>query len=462
MILRVISLVVLVYFVVLEVQTLGLLVMSALALRRNRRRVLHGRVDDMLQSDSTPPVTLIVPAYNEAAGIVDSIRSRTILAYPRYEIVVVNDGSTDDTMDRLREAFHLRRVDLPVRQQLDHAPILATYQSALPIQLTVVDKQNGGKGDALNAGLNVAKYPYVVITDADMIFEENALLRAMRPFVEDRGTTVAVGGNIRPLNGCRVVHGRVAETGLPNTMTELAQVVEYQRSFLGARPGWSAMGGLLLVSGAFGAFSRQALIDAGGFPHEHLGEDFDVTMRLHLTAAEKGRPYRIVYAPHAVVWTEVPASRRVLRKQRIRWHRGLLQVVRDHRRALLRPKYGFVGMVAWPAFVLFEYLAPIIEFVGWLLVPVALFWGFLGYEVFFLLLGIALLLGILNSLGALALDERYGHFNSPRQSARLLMVAIAENFGFRQQTVWWRVRSMFWRKGKIEWGDMERKGVGQN
>ena len=460
MVLSIISIAILVFFIAMELQTALLLLASGRALRKDRRLARHGRVEDMLRSNSTPPVSLIVPAYNEAAGIVDSVRSRTILSYPRYEIVVVNDGSTDDTLDRLITAFRMRRVDLPVRTELDHRPIRAIYQSSLPINLTVVDKENGGKGDALNAGINVARSPYVLVTDADMIFEEDSLLRSMRPFVQDRGRTIAVGGNIRPLNGCEVVYGRVTEAGLPSSITELSQVVEYQRSFLAARPGWSAWGGLLLVSGAYGVFLKRAIVEAGGFPHDHLGEDFDLTMRLHRSQREAGNKYRIVYAPHAVVWTEVPATRAVLRKQRIRWHRGLRQVVEDHKKMLFNPRYGFVGMVAWPAFFLFEFVAPILEFLGWLIVPAALFFGFLAPETFLVLLLIAFLLGILNSLGALILDEQFGHFNSPKEALLLLLTAVIENFGPRQRTVWWRIRSLVWKRGEIEWGDMERAGVG--
>lgn len=461
MILTIASIGVLVFFIMLETQTAIVTVASVRALRRSRRITRYGRVGDMLRSESTPPVTLIIPAYNEAAGIVESVRSRTALEYPRMELVVINDGSTDETLQLLVDVFQLRRVDTPIRLELPHQPIRATYKSSLPINLVVVDKENGGKGDALNAGINVARYPYVLVTDADMIFDKASLMHAMRPFVEDRNRTVAVAGNIRPLNGCKVVHGMVVEPGLPSSMTELIQVVEYQRSFLASRPGWSSMNGLLLVSGAFGVFRKTSLIESGGFPKDHFGEDLEVTMRLHRAGREKENDYRIVYEPEAVVWTEIPQSRSVLKKQRIRWHRGLTQVVGDHSRMLFRPRYGSVGVAAWPAFFLFEFVAPIVEFIGWMIVPIALLMGFLNLEVFVPLLLIALLLGVLNSLAALALDEQFGYFNSPRQAALLLLAAVAENFGPRQQTVWWRIRSLFSRgKGSTEWGDMERTGVG--
>lgn len=457
---RTLSIVILGFFIAMEIQTAVLLILSATALRRDNRTAKYGRVEDMLRSASTPPVSLIIPAYNEAAGIVDSVRSRTILAYPRYELVVVNDGSTDDTLEQLKEAFQLRRVDLPIRPELAHAQIRGIYKSSLAIPLTVVDKENGGKGDALNAGINASLFPFVLVTDADMIFEEDSLIRIMRPFVQDRGHTVAVGGNIRPLNGCEVSMGRVNESSLPTSITELTQVVEYQRSFLGSRPGWSLMNGLLLVSGAFGAFNKQAVIDAGGFPQHHLGEDLDLTMRLHRTQRDAGNEYRIVYAPDAVVWTEVPATAAVLRKQRIRWHRGLRQVAEDHGRMLFNPRYGFIGMVAWPAFFLFEFVAPILEAIGWVIMPITLMRSAIEPVLVVGLLLVALLIAILNSLASLFLDEQYGHFNAPMDSVRLLMTAVMENFGPRQRTVWWRFRSLFWRRRTIEWGDMERTGVG--
>ncbi len=457
---RVLSLLILGFFIALEIQTALLLILSSRALIRDARTAKYGRVEDMLRSPSTPPVSLIVPAYNEAAGIVESVRSRTILSYPRYELVVVNDGSTDDTLERLIEAFNLRRVDLPIRPELEHATIRGIYKSGLAIPLTVVDKENGGKGDALNVGINASLFPYVVVTDADMIFEEDSLIRIMRPFVQDRGHTVAVGGNIRPLNGCQVSMGRVTKSALPKSVIELTQVVEYQRSFLGSRPGWSFLNGLLLVSGAFGAFKKEAVIQAGGFPQHHLGEDLDLTMRLHRTQREAGNEYRIVYAPNAVVWTEVPATAPPLRKQRIRWHRGLRQVVQDHRKMLFNPRYGFIGTVAWPAFFLFEFVAPILEFAGWIIMPITLIRSDIEPALVIGLLLVALLIAILNSLASLYLDERYGHFNSPTDAARLLLTAVLENFGPRQRTVWWRFRSLFWRRGEIEWGDMERTGVG--
>ena len=266
---------------------------------------------------------------------------------------------------------------------------------------------------------------------------------------------------MRPLNGSTVESARVSRTGLPTRWVELVQVVEYVRSFLAARPGWSMFNSLVLVSGAFGVFHKQTVIDAGGYAHGHLGEDLELTMRIHRLMRRSRRSYRVVYAADAVAWTEVPTSLRVLRRQRIRWHRGLLQTIIEYRSLIFNPRYGRIGLVAWPGFVAFEFLAPVIEFIGWVSVPVAVVTGELNFETAVLLLLGAFLLGTLNSLIGLAIDERFGYFNRPREALALLAVAILENFGTRQLTVWWRVRALFWRRHKVEWGDMEREGVSQ-
>lgn len=450
---------ILAYFVAMELQVLVVSGVSFLALHRDQFRSQHGRLQDMLTSDTTPPVSIIIPAHNEAAGIVESVRSMAMLKYTRKEIIVVDDGSTDDTVERLIHEFRMEPIDVPFRPSLDTEHVRRIYKSRLPLPIVLVDKENGGKGDAINAGINVARYPYVMATDADMVLDDECLLRAVRHFIADRSRTVAVGGNVRPLNGCEVRRGKVTRVALPRRPIELAQVVEYIRSFLSARPGWSALGSLLIISGAFGIFQKQAVVEVGGFRHGHLGEDMELTMRLHRHYLKQRRPYRIVYAPDAVAWTEVPTNRHVLRKQRIRWHRGLMQVIWQYKGMLLNPRYRTVGLVAWPSFVAFEFLAPIVEFTGWFLVPLSLGLGYLNWEMALPLLLIALVLGAGNSLIALFLDERFGYYNAPGDAIKLLVYSLGEHLGLRQRTVWWRVRAMFWNPRRKVWGDMQRRGV---
>ncbi len=447
------------YFIVMQVYMVGLGLRSAAVMRRSHHLERFGRVSEMLSSRTSPPVTIVIPAYNEAAGIVDSIRSMSIVGYPRFEIVVVNDGSIDETLEAMIEAFHLERVRIPYRPDIPTAPIRAIYRGHGAVDITVIDKENGGRADALNAGINAARYPYALCTDADVILDANCLVGAMRRVVEDRQRTIAVGGNIRPLNGSRVHLGHLVEAGVPRKLVPRMQALEYLRTFLASRPAWSEMGALPLVSGAFGVWKRSAVIAVGGFTTGHMGEDMDITMRMHRYHIDNHIPYRIVYEPSAVIWTEVPETLRVLRRQRVRWHRGLMTAVRDFMPMTFNPTYGKVGTVTWAAMFLFEYLAPIIEFVGWITIPLALLLGTLNVTALLTLLALAFGVGLLNSLVALLLDESYGYFNSPADTARLIVMVLIENFGMRQLTVAWRVRAILGGKGTRVWGNMERKGV---
>lgn len=447
------------YFAVMQAYLIFLAIVSGSVLRRNHHTSRFGRVQEMLSSATSPPVSIVIPAYNEAIGIVESVRSMSIVGYPRFEIVIANDGSSDDTLDQLIAAFELERVQVPYRPDLETAPIRGIYRGRGTVDITVIDKENGGRADALNAGINVARYPYALCTDADVILDAGCLVNAMKRVVEDREHTVAVGGNIRPLNGSRVELGHLVEASVPKKLVPRMQVLEYVRTFLASRPAWSRMGALPNVSGAFGIWKRSAVITVGGFTAGHMGEDMDLTMRLHRHHIDNDLPYRIVYEASAVIWTEVPETFRVLRRQRIRWHRGLMTTIRDFMPMTFNPRYGKVGMITWTGMFLFEYLAPMIEFVGWFVVPLAWILGALNTTTMVILLAIAFGMGLMNSLVALMLDESYGYFNSAADTSRLLMMAMIENFGFRQITVLWRIRALFGGKKVKGWGNMERRGV---
>lgn len=447
------------YFVAIQLMLLFLAVVSGFVLFRSRRNELFGRVEDMLTSDLAPPVSILVPAYNESAGIVEAVRSMAMVSYPRFEIVVSNDGSTDDTLDKLISEFELYPVPFPIRANIPTAPILQVYKSRLPIPLTVVDKENGGRADAINAAINSSQYPYILATDADVLIDGSALAQAMRLVAEDRDRTVAVGGNIRPINGCEIRHGHVVTAGMPERLMERYQLLEYVRSFVASRPAWSALNCLPLLSGAFGIFHRDIIVEVGGFTPGHLGEDLDVTMRIHRYLRDTGSEYRIVYSPAAVVWTEVPPTVRILRRQRIRWHRGLMTAVRDFRSSFFNPRHGTLGMVAWPSMVLFEYLAPIVEVLGWIVIPLAVVSGAISLGTFGAFFVMALLAGTVTSLLALLLDEKFGYFNDPRETLKLLTIVFIENLGIRQMTVWWRIRALLGGRSHHTWGDMERRGV---
>ncbi|HUG31796.1 MAG TPA: glycosyltransferase family 2 protein [Acidimicrobiia bacterium] len=448
-----------VYFIAMQAYLLFLAIASAAALRRNHHLRRFGRVGEMLSSRTSPPVSIVIPAHNEAIGIVDAVRSMSIVRYPRFEIVVVNDGSTDETLDVLVEAFGLEKVRVPYRPDLPCTPVKAIYRGRSGVDVTVIDKANGGRADALNAGINAARHPYVFCTDADVVLDPDCLVNSMLRVVEDRARTVGVGGNVRPLNGSRVELGHLIEASVPRSLIPRMQVLEYVRNFLASRPAWSWMNALPIVSGAFGIWKRSVVVDVGGFKPGHMGEDMDLTMRIHRHLLERRIPYRVVYEPAAVIWTEVPETARVLRRQRIRWHRGLMTGVKDFFGMTFNPKYRQVGMVSWAGFVLFEYLAPIIEFLGWFVIPLAWLLGALNTTALAWLLLIAFGMGLLNSLIALLLDESFGYFNSSADSSRLVAVAVIENFGLRQLTVLWRIRALIGGPATKGWGNMERRGV---
>ncbi len=348
---------------------LSYLVLTGLALADltgYRRRLDFAGYDEWFLDPNSRGVSVLMPAYNEAATIVQSVHAMTSLRYPDLEVVVIDDGSADDTAGVLIEEFDMAEVPLvpggtiPLR-----STVLSTWVSRRGSHnLALVRKSNGGKADALNAGINHARKELVCMVDADSLLDPQALLNVARPFADDPGRVVAAGGVIRVANGSRVDRGRVTNLRMPRRWLARVQVVEYLRAFLIGRAGWSRLGGLLIISGAFGIFRKDVLLEAGGMATDCIGEDAELVVRLHRTLADSHTEAGVVFVPEPVAWTEVPATRRVLRLQRRRWHRGLAEILVRHRRMMLRPRYGVVGMITMPWFLLFELLSPVIEVLG--------------------------------------------------------------------------------------------------
>ena len=449
---------VLVYFLLLNGFYLLLYAISFVEISNYARRDIYTGLSELFTSNYAPPVSLIVPAYNEEATITASVRSFLALRYPLFEIVVVNDGSKDRTVEVLREEFGLLESDQPVRIQLKTQPIRTVYASPAE-RLRLVDKENGGKADALNAGICAANYPFVCCIDADIILEEDALLRVARPMI-DSSRVVAVGGIVRVANGCEVESGRVGKIKTPRQSLPTFQIVEYLRAFLAGRTGFSVLNCLLIISGAFGMFRRQDFIEAGGYAHDTVGEDMEVVTRIHRTLREQGEPYRISFVPDPVAWTEVPVTLRVLRRQRDRWHRGLMDTLFRHHKMLLNPRYGTVGLLAMPYFFLFEFLGPVVEILGYIAVPLSLLLGFLNVEFAVAFFLAAVGLGTLISVAAIFLEELRLH-RYPRwlDVVKLTLYGLLENFGYRQLNTVWRFLAIisFLRKNQ-SWGAMERRG----
>lgn len=447
------------YFLLLQGSYLLLLVISFISVLRYRHAVAHEHWRGIIQSSLTLPISLIAPAYNEGRTIIESVRSLLSLEYPEYEVIVVNDGSRDDTLAILIEHFNLKAIPVAIEYLIPCQPIKDVYRSVEYPRLIVLDKENGGKADALNAGIIIASYPLFCAIDADSLLEGNALLRVTRPFLE-QPETVAVGGVIRIVNGCRVEHGRVVEIGLPDNHLAMFQSVEYLRAFLFGRVGWSALGALLIISGAFGVFKRQVVLDVGGYRHDTVGEDLELVVRIHHYLCDHKTPYRVTFLPDPVCWTEAPETLRVLGRQRNRWHRGLIDTLKIHWRMCLNPRYGRIGMLAMPYFVIIELIGPLIELFGYLFFTVAFCLGMINLPFFLLFLTLAILLGTVLSVASVVLDDLAFH-RFPRFSQLMQLIAFGwvENFGYRQITVWWRAKAFldYWR-GNKSWGVMERKG----
>jgi cellulose synthase/poly-beta-1,6-N-acetylglucosamine synthase-like glycosyltransferase len=415
--------------------------------------------DEMFRSPLTPPVTVILPAFNEEAGVVESVRSLLQLRYPELEIVVVDDGSKDRTVEVLRAAFDLVPVRRVMRDELKTAPIRQILVSRTNPNLSVVSKDNGGKADALNCGVNLARYPYVCAIDADAILEEQALLRVMAPIVDDP-EVVAAGGIVRIVNGCTVHNGRVIDVSLPTTRLATLQVVEYLRAFLVGRMGWASVGALLIVSGAFGVFKRSVVVGIGGYETGTVGEDMELVVRIHRTMRREGRRYKVQFVPDPVCWTEAPESIRILSRQRRRWQRGLLETLSTHKRAVIEARQGVFGRFAIPYFILFEALGPLVEVIGYLTLPYAALTGRLAWEYALAFYLISVGWGMLLSVAAVALEElTYRRYPLRRHVARLALYSVVDNLGYRQLTSFWRLWGIveFVRKEK-SWGTMDRKG----
>lgn len=451
---------VVVYFLAINGVYLALYALSFVEVLDYAKREVFSGLDELFTSKYAPPVSVLVPAYNEEMTIIEGVRSLLALRYSQHEVIVVNDGSKDHTLEVLIDEFGLYESDRPVRMQLETAEIRGIYVSSNG-RLTVVDKGNGGRSDALNAATCVAQYPFVLLTDADVVMEEDALLRIARPLVESSGVA-AVGGIIRVANGCKIEQGRVVEPRTPKKAIPTFQIVEYLRAFVASRVGWSKLNCLLIISGAFGMFRRRDVIDSGGLSTDTVAEDMDLTMRLHQNLKDNDREYQIAFVPDPVAWTEVPDTLRVLRRQRDRWHRGLLEMVFKYKRMLFNPKYGTVGLLAMPYYLIFEFLGPIIEILGYFALIVGLFLGLINLPFALLFLFASVGLGMFLSVTAVFLEEmRLRRYPRWRDLIKLTLFGVFENFGYRQINTFWRILAIvsFIRK-KSDWGDMERKGFG--
>jgi cellulose synthase/poly-beta-1,6-N-acetylglucosamine synthase-like glycosyltransferase len=453
---------VLAYFCVLNGGYLMLNLMSLVALRRRSQEQF---LDDLPRAYSglEPPVSILVPAYNEEATIAASVRSMLQLSYSEYEVIVINDGSKDGTLAVLQREFGLLPFPEAYRRQLATRDTRQIYRSTRHPNLRVIDKVNGGKADSLNAGINASRYPLFCGVDADSILQRDSLVKVTEPFLRDP-TVVAAGGTVRVANGCDVSGGFLTRVGLPRNPWALFQVVEYLRAFLFGRLGWSAMGGMLIISGAFGVFRKDAVIAAGGYRTDTIGEDMELVVRMHRLLRAQGTPYRVEFVPDPVCWTEAPEDFATLRNQRIRWQRGLSESLSSNWGLMFSRRGGVPGWVAFPFMVAFEWLGPILELGGYVFMIAAFLSGAISWPAFASFLFVAIGLGILLSASGLLLEEMSFHiYPRGRQLLALGMVVLIENLGYRQLNTWWRMVGLYrWAVQKeAAWGAMKRKGTWQ-
>ncbi|MCF3111563.1 glycosyltransferase [Niabella sp. CC-SYL272] len=434
-----------------------------------RKYIYQNRVTDyrrIASSMHAPSVSIIAPAYNEGLTIVDNVRSLLSIYYYNLEVIIVNDGSKDDSLQKLIDAYQLEKIDFFIPDQIPTKEVRGVYKSRNPVlrKVVVVDKENGGKADALNVGVNIASNDYIICIDVDCILEQDAILKMVKPFME--ATTqrvIASGGVIRIANSSLVEHGSLVKVRLPKDYLPRMQTLEYIRAFLLGRMAWSRLNGLLLISGAFGAFDKEIVIKCGGYNRNTVGEDMELVVRMRRYMEERKEPYKVTYIPDPLCWTEAPASYKVLGRQRNRWIRGTYETLKFHKIMFFNPRYRLLGMVSYPYWFFFELLAPVIEFLGFLAFLVMVFAGLVDWELFIALFAVVIGFNYLYSAFAVYMEVKtYNQYRRKTDIAKLLLTSLSEPFNFHPFVVWSSIRGLvdiF--RNRHSWGDMAREGFGK-
>ena len=457
---QVVTYIILIYFFSLNFFYLVFTILSIFGVRHYRNITAYVRYKELFHLPSVKPISIIAPAFNEENTIIENVHSLLSLEYPQYEVIIVNDGSKDSTLKRLISSFDLKKTNHIFRKVINTKKIKGIYASPSIQNLIVIDKENGKKADALNAGLNISKYSLFCAIDSDSLLEKDSLLKIVRPFLEDPEKTVAATGVIRLSNGCDVKSGQVINIKMPREYLACFQIIEYLRAFLGGRLGLNMAKSILIISGAFGLFRKDIVLQCGGYRTNTVGEDMDLIIRMKRQLHENKIPYRIHFIPDAVCWTEAPESLRILAKQRNRWHRGLIEAITHNFKMFLNPRYGITGLFAMPFYVIFEMLGPLIEFAGYIIFAVFVISGRVYYPFAWLFFLLAVILGIILSLLSILLEE-FSLRKYPRLSdiLTITLAGVLENLFYRQFLSLVRVKAFLdLILGKKEWGEMKRKG----
>ena len=420
----------------------------------------------ILKSNYLPGVSVVAPAYNEGPNVVYNVKSLLSLSYPKYQVVLVNDGSTDDTLQQLIDEFELVKVDFYYQEKIKTQPVRGHYKSKNPLysKLLVVDKENGkSKADASNAGINSTKYPLFLCTDVDCILKNDTIIKLAKPFIEAKKRVIATGAGIRISNSCEVKEGFLVKIHFPKGWYPRFQELEYVRAFLFGRMAWSQINGLLLVSGGLGMFDKEIAVAAGGYWHKSLGEDMELITRMRKYMYDNKLPFAIKYIPESLCWTEVPATREVLIRQRVRWARGLIQTLYMHKNIFFNPKYEKTGFLIFPYFFFFEFLIPILEVTGVIVLILGLFILDVNYINFLYLSLVVYLFYLIVTFISILLDDIiYKNYANTKEIIILIIMAIIEPFCYHPVNVYASLKGYyhFFRQKEQSWGNMQRQGFG--
>jgi cellulose synthase/poly-beta-1,6-N-acetylglucosamine synthase-like glycosyltransferase len=421
---------------------------------------------EILSSTVSPSISIIAPAYNESLNIIENVRSLLSSHYANYDVIIVNDGSKDDSLEKLIKAYDLVKIDYLINQQIPTKPLRGgVFKSTNPAfeKLIVVDKENGGKADALNTGLNISNNRYVACIDVDCLLLEDALQKMIKPFLETTDTNViAAGGVIRIANSCIIRDGKLIDVNFPKKMLEQGQILEYIRAFLLGRMAWSRLNGLLVISGAFGLFDKKIAIDVGGYDTHTVGEDMEIIVRMRRYMEEKKLRYKVAYIPDPLCWTEAPDNYKIFISQRNRWTRGTIETLKMHRKIAFNPNYSSMGLLSYPYWLIFERLAPLIEVFGLVYFGILVYFGEVRWDYTLGFITLAYLFTVFFSIIAIISEElTYHQYKKKGIGFQLLMIAFLEPFVVHPFIIYSAVRGNidYYFNKKKKWGEMTRKGM---
>ena len=452
-----------------------LLYLTVMSLRAQRNIRINIPDDDTVRyilkgSPMTPAVSIIAPAYNEEVTIIDNVKSMLNVRYPRYDIIIVNDGSKDRTLELLIEEFDLMEVPFTNTRRVPCKPIKRVFRSRDDRfdKLIVVDKEPGGrKADASNAGINITENKYFVCTDVDCYVEPMALYRMMWLVVNSHIPVIGVGATMLMGNNCVVKDGRMVEAKVPSNPLTMWQELEYMRSFLIGKLGWSSHNALPNISGGFGLFDTDVVVKSGGYESTSFAEDIDLLLRMITYMHSVGQEYRLAQIPKVSCWTEGPYSLRTLYRQRVRWARGLCEIVVSHKNLFFNMQYGPIGTFTLPYIFMFEFLAPIIEATGFLFMLWLVFVGGINWNTAFVIFGMIYSFSLSLTFLVLIFDYQLKVVNwksTTRSYIKLAIAGITEAFFYHPLITLFSLigYTKYIRNSRAIWTHITRKGWQKN